>query len=420
MVWNSRLVGRVKESSRLNPSILNMGVASLESIQVTAANDMGERFSLWNHSSISSLKQTDVVIAVSDLRVGGVTKYVSQLLKKFVEQDKTVTIFVTNSYRSTRLEKNFRDQAGDSNQVLYWQSISKDPEDYSSMNYLMRLVRAETFVAVNCEAGYKLVSFGLVSELFERDRIFVFFFSANQKYFSGNLISIYGKILIDTSTLVTDNYAAKNELGDSLPISQRNRILVLPNYIQSRNPNLVELQKNDLGQLPLKWLWVSRVEPMKGIETLCHIAKLRPKESFDVFGPLEMEFPKEFNSLHNLNYFGEKNIGLIPTQEYKALIFTSLFEGQPNTVLEFLQRGLPVLSTDVGDLERLFKSKEITLVPVVDDAHKMAQLFSQMMDRFLALSFSEKREYTEQAWVRTQKNHSESAYVSSFRLIFGP
>jgi glycosyltransferase involved in cell wall biosynthesis len=105
-------------------------------------------------------------------------------------------------------------------------------------------------------------------------------------------------------------------------------------------------------------LWVGRISKQKSPELLAEIARKCPDLSFDVFGlPNDAKTARRFGlDQDNINLRGLlANTSHLSPEQYGAFLFTSEYEGLPNTLLEVGALGLPIVASAVGGITELLK-----------------------------------------------------------------
>lgn len=112
---------------------------------------------------------------------------------------------------------------------------------------------------------------------------------------------------------------------------------------------------------PLRFVFLSRIIPEKGCNTIINAVKMlnethRDKFSVDFWGPFECSYEKEFfgqiETLDNVEYKGfldlrnQKNYDVLAA--YDAMLFPTYWpgEGFPGIVIDAFVAGLPVIATD--------------------------------------------------------------------------
>lgn len=111
---------------------------------------------------------------------------------------------------------------------------------------------------------------------------------------------------------------------------------------------------------PIKLVFMARVHPLKGVETLFKLSQ-RLKElnfenvSIDIYGPIFEEYKEEFNNLlntaiKNIKYRGvlQPNEIYLVLSQYDIMLFPTQFytEGFPGSILDAYISGIPVVASN--------------------------------------------------------------------------
>lgn len=117
----------------------------------------------------------------------------------------------------------------------------------------------------------------------------------------------------------------------------------------------------------LRVLWAARLSPEKQPAILIHIGTLLQGQNIDIdmYGTADTGFDTSFlQSLpYNVHYKGPFNgFFTLPLQDYDAYLYTSLFDGMPNAVLEAAAARLPIISSSVGGVPELISSGQSGLL----------------------------------------------------------
>ncbi|HWP18004.1 MAG TPA: glycosyltransferase [Burkholderiaceae bacterium] len=108
----------------------------------------------------------------------------------------------------------------------------------------------------------------------------------------------------------------------------------------------------------------------------------------------------------------------IDLERYDALIYTSLFDGMPNIVLECLSSGLPVISEPVGGVpEVVVEGVTGTLVPLSYQDDVAAKRYADAIDQ-LYRSFDDAARMSETAWMRVSAQRDKEGYDARVNKIF--
>ena len=121
-------------------------------------------------------------------------------------------------------------------------------------------------------------------------------------------------------------------------------------------------ENRSFSQENLKIVSVANINPVKNLEMLIDIASNFSEIKFDIIGPVYDSQKKYFAKLEkkikdlnlvNFNFLGKKHDINSALMDYDVYICSSYFESSPISVREAMATGLPILSTDVGDVKEL-------------------------------------------------------------------
>src|SRR5262245_48098292 len=125
-----------------------------------------------------------------------------------------------------------------------------------------------------------------------------------------------------------------------------------------------------------KVLWAGRVTTQKNPALLVELARRNRSCDFHVYGTLERSF--RFPKLDNLFIHGSfATFDEIPHEQYDVFLYTSLWDGLPNILLEAGVRGLPIIAPTVGGVGELVTPE--TGWPIADSTDVTA--FSEAVRR---------------------------------------
>lgn len=161
-------------------------------------------------------------------------------------------------------------------------------------------------------------------------------------------------------------------------------------FSQAKYESQTVCQKYGLPQAADKYIYLARLDsqkrPLKFLEMLKTLQEAGRPEFFIMVGNGELEQDvDEFIHSHLLTNvlripFVNNPLELIALS--KGMLFTSAFEGLPVAMLEALSLGVPVLSTDVGDVRRVLDHYAAGMtVPVDFTTQESVQYFYQFLDQ---------------------------------------
>lgn len=174
-----------------------------------------------------------------------------------------------------------------------------------------------------------------------------------------------------------------------------------------------------------KLLWASRLDNEKRVDLLLKLATKLSKEfpslSISVYGSsvINKFDTKQFSKIKNIEYKGAySGFDTIPHQNYDAFIYTTLFDGMPNVVLEALSAGLPVIAPDVGGIrEAVIDGETGFLLENLSDDNDLLDLYveaiSKLYDKTTDISLLAKNGIE-----LVKMQHSETGHLRELADIF--
>ncbi|OUJ04039.1 glycosyltransferase [Acetobacter malorum] len=140
-------------------------------------------------------------------------------------------------------------------------------------------------------------------------------------------------------------------------------------------------------------IWASRLDSQKRPDILRKIARALLSEysetEIHVYGsPVLDNFNTEyFEGCPNIVYEGQfSGLESIPFTDRDAFLYTSLFDGLPNVLLEAAQMGVPVITVDVGGIPELIGDESGFLVHNSADDVELVRRYVRKIKEFLNAS----------------------------------
>lgn len=158
-------------------------------------------------------------------------------------------------------------------------------------------------------------------------------------------------------------------------------------------------------------LWAGRISPEKQPDLVATIAKkLKDKPiTIDMYGPIDQPYTQAFiRSLpSNITYHGTHNgFFTLPLETYDVLLYTSLFDGMPLTILEAAGARLPIISSKVGGIPSFIGDNKAGIL--IDDIENPQPYIDALLD---CMEHPEKlTQYADAAYKQLDSRHSEKAY----------
>lgn len=214
--------------------------------------------------------------------------------------------------------------------------------------------------------------------------------------------------------VITDNGAHAGELRSILCWK---KTFVIPSVVDVPPPQEVErmIAARRANKLPaIRVLWASRMVKGKRLDRLLAIAKLAHEKKFPIVFAVAGEPLDRFSkmaltalqALPNVKVSAKAfdNWESLSPERQDAFVFTSETEGMPNIVLEALARGLPVVSSNVGDVLQL-PLDGVRVVHDGDDPEKWLYHISNHLNKCSPIH----------EWIRS--NHSVESFDDGLRTM---
>ena len=159
-------------------------------------------------------------------------------------------------------------------------------------------------------------------------------------------------------------------------------------------------------------MWASRLDRQKGVDQLLAIARRCPTLTFHVYGEHVLKDSDvdlatgTLESTYNIIFYGPyAKIEEIRPIEYRAFLYTSLWDGLPNTLIEVGALGLPIVAPNVGGIGDLVSAQTGYLVTSPLAVEEFVAAFRQIeADPELA----NQRRRTMKEWI--SERHTERAF----------
>ncbi len=123
-----------------------------------------------------------------------------------------------------------------------------------------------------------------------------------------------------------------------------------PIYLSANEPNRQEQHS------PLRVLWAARIAPEKQPELISSVGSLvNDFATIDVYGSIDNSSKSLIKKLpENVKYRGNfDGLDSISLDQYDVYLYTSLYDGMPNTLLEAASAKLPIIASAIGGIPEL-------------------------------------------------------------------
>ncbi|WP_435655333.1 glycosyltransferase family 4 protein [Brucella pituitosa] len=229
-------------------------------------------------------------------------------------------------------------------------------------------------------------------------------------------------------TVVTDNARFAIEAPIKLKITEHaSKFLTV--YNKSKLDTAVSLEeslallrarlKNLKGHPRLNVVWAGRLDKEKRVDLLLEIAKLTVDFcDFYVFGSsvVDKDYESHLEQTKNLFLCGPYKTPLEWDEQVRgnAFLFTSIWEGMPNTLIEASYLGYPVVAADVGGVSELVTSETGWLI----DRFGSAQHYADALT-YIYSNKDEAEARTKALIDLAHSRHNSKAYSASLSKVTG-
>lgn len=229
---------------------------------------------------------------------------------------------------------------------------------------LLDICRPECFHNINSEVAWHLLK-DQGARVAEKTKVYASIFAFQYDWPSDRKIG-YAAYYLEScmpylTGLLSDNRRFLHDAADEYSFDEvtRERLHVLyqPCPVNSALDNFheTELARSE-GSRRLRVLWAGRLDAEKRVDLLLDLVRRCDFADFFIFGTVVLDPGASLPALSNLHYKGaydEPEQWFASGKKYDAFVFTSRWEGMPNTLLEAGAYGLPIVAPTVGGIGEL-------------------------------------------------------------------
>ena len=308
-----------------------------------------------------------------------------------------------------------------------WPKLTADGCDLVALK-LLQSCAAEARIHVR-QSYFGERFFNKFRAVLRRQTCLFYRFSTITRFMDGHEIIVPGGLdfvsenLEYLSTIIADNETIIARDIACIGVDQDKwRCLRVPHMPQVRRPAALRKVRHAGPKL----LWASRIATEKRPSLLIRIASqlamTRPEATIhaygiDSFGIFDMT---RLQGLPNLIYEGPfTSFQDIGAGDYAGFVYTSLFDGMPNVVLEAVSMGLPVIAPDVGGIAEIIIDGETgILLSSLEDEDTMAALYVAAIVRLID-DPDLRVALADAAFSRLVEQHSPQLFVQRLKEILG-
>lgn len=419
---------QVRAQARHDPAVLAAGAQALPKLPHFGADDLLSRDGVDLLGIFSALpERPEAIVMIPRLTIGGAEKYAADMVDAFLGAGlKSIVVLVTEQTGEA---------AGDWKRhailspfgrarVVFWPDACGP--SYHSPTVLARLLNALRpghVLVVNSRVGLDMVaSFGRGLSQFAR--LYCAYFSLGVDGLGAPYGVRYPRKTAPFAVSLTDNDVMADALRRRYGAVPGPGVRVLPPRAKKLAEDVfaerISARRARVASGPRRWAWVSRIEEFKGTEILKALAHLRPDDEFHLFGPVQGKLDALGLDIDNITYRGViDDLSSADFSAHDGFLFTSLFEGMPNVVLEMSQHAVPMVLADVGGLRGTFDDAAAVFVEHCATHEKTAVDFSAALDRVAGLTNAELIDMVTAARCQVLARHSPEAHLLGASKLLG-
>lgn len=419
------VLSQINRQGKHDPAVLAAGALAIPALRRVELRDGFEVDVIFD----AARTKPNVVFIVPHFVIGGADKYCADLEGALVSLGYGSALIVVTSQTSQAAAG--WDQLAifaplrDAN-VLFWTDVCR--AHFANPLVLAQFVHAlrpERLIVINSRLGLEMVaSHGRA--LSRSIRLYCAYFGLGVDGMSAAYGVRFPRMTAPFAVTLTDNETTARIFQGRYGDLPGPGIAVLPPRLtpaegDTFNDRLrARARRASLRPRSSRWLWVSRIEFFKGTAVLSVLAGLRPQDKFELYGPLQESLEQLGLDRDNISHRGIiKDLSTRDFSSYDGFIFTSLFEGMPNVVLEMTQHAIPLVVTRVGGLPDTLKENAAVFIESNADAAEMAGAFDRACDRILDMTPDEAVEMVTAARDQALARHSPENFCRRAVQLFG-
>ncbi|WP_375319945.1 glycosyltransferase family 4 protein [Aliivibrio logei] len=323
----------------------------------------------------------EIWLLIDSRDVGGIESHILQLAQGLKSFQRSVQVIFLHQYDSTHPLTYLLDDANISYRFLN-----------GSLRDLFHYTRKHSPAVIHSH-GYKAALYSRLlrlSLLTSHQKIrFINTFHAGE--INKGKLAIYDFLDRWSAPLSHHNFVVSEQIKSRIP----SKTAVLNNFITTQN-----LARSQGSQVA----FVGRFSYEKAPDRFIQLAQKHPEHQFHLYGsgPMEQELLKQATS--NVVFHGHKNSMDLIWNNIGLLVICSRYEGLPMTALEAMGRGIPVISTPVGNLHKLIKHEKNSWIV-------KPEVLSQSLTHWFSLSNQQKDPIQKAAQKTIQNTFSTESII---------
>lgn len=328
------------------------------------------------------------LVVVGTVKIGGAERYACNVLQAMIEEngiDSTLLVVTEDS----NIEAPHWLPTG--LQTLYLSNTLSRVERQEVITKLISLMCPRITLNINSLALWDgLEQMAVALKRFTKLYVAIFCYDYSEdNTIGGYAVNPFPAIAHHLSGVIFDNASFIEKIIDDFgfPRSFRDRfhVMLTPVKLETKEYTAVSVRRP-------KILWASRLSRQKQPALALQIAALCPQCDFHFYGEGAAKITDEIKNtmLPNVTlkpFFREPDD--IIDKNYAAFLYTSLWDGMPQILLEMASRSIPIVASGVGGISELVTSDTGWRVDAVTDPKAYAEALMDVIEN--ASAVQEKR-----------------------------
>lgn len=424
------LVSQIRAQARHDPSVVAAGSLALAGLRQFDRRELLHHAGFDVRSIFAAIpERPDAVLITPHLRPGAAANYGADLAGALSALGGgRVLVIVTEDTAETAGDWEIYSRLAPfrAARLVFWRDVC-GPNNHNPVVFarLMNALRPSRVVVIDSRLGLDMVA-GFGRGLSKYARLCCVYFSLGTAGFEAPAGARFAPRTMQFSLTLTDNTDTVATLRRQWGELSGPGVALLPPRLEPAGEQAFAARqaahraRAESRARPFRWVWVSRLEPAKGTAILAELARLRPSDQFDLFGPASGSLGEAGLALPNVAHRGVlADLAAADFTGYDGFLFTSQFEGMPNTVLEMSQHSIPMLLADVGGLRDTFDDAAVRFVRHGESAKMTADAFSAALDKLAKLAPDETLAMTKAARAQALARHAPDVHLRGVANLFG-
>ena len=316
---------------------------------------------------------------------------------------------------------------------LFAESLSPSERDYSVIKLLQHM---STHARIHCSTSTFATAIFRRYSRYLRERICILYrfcdttyIQLNRYFIDGSIPAFMREIGPVFRYMCYDNAALR--ASDITAYFLRSTFVIRTRIESAHNKQPINIllgnhptHRVDIKSHTRRFLWASRPAAQKRVTLLLQIAhymaRLYPDFRIDVYGGRPHDF-KVFTSSSlptNIKFCGEyASWSNLHTVSYDAFLYTSIYDGIPNVLIEAMSTGLPVIAPAIGGIPEVIEDGVTgTLVPDDPDDAVMTERYVTAMQN-VASNPSLARRMASVARQRVLRDYGPEVQIDGVRAL---